>query len=196
MLRIRILVILGIFIFCGCAGKKAAHNLTALQLGQLIQYQSLLDTKISAEEEYYLSAKEGISKNLNDSEKGPLSQDFIDRHAIETEATWKQKKSLEENDLLLFVDRVSEAYGASLSEIHKQETRIAEEYLNSLEQVEFQRKKLQSVEDPLRKLQSGMSTEQQARFLFAYIKGVRKALDELNKKPDSNATTPSTTGTP
>ena len=196
MLRIRIVAVVGIVILYGCAGRKAAHDLTALQLGQLTQYQSLLDTKISDEEAYYRSAKKEISENFDDSAKSPLSRDFIDRRAVETEAAWKRKKSIEENDLLLFTDRTSESYGAFISEIQKQETRIAEEYLNSLEKVEFQRKKLQSIEEPLRKLLSEMSTEQQARFLFVYIKGVRQAFEELNKKPDSNTVTPSATGTP
>lgn len=187
MLRMQMSVIVAIFVFSGCAGTKAARDLTALQLKHLIQYQSLLDKKIAAEEAYYFSAKEEIGKNLKASAEGPLSRDFIDRHAIATAAAWKRKKSIEENDLLIFVDRVSAAYEAALSKIRQQETRITEEYLNSLEKVEFQRKKLQNIEEPLRSLMSELSTEEKARFLFAYIRGVQKAFKELDQDPGSNA---------
>jgi hypothetical protein len=196
MLRIRILAIVGIFALSGCAGRKAAHDLTTLQLGQLIQYQSLLDKKVAAEEAFYLSARKEITENLKESAQGPLTRDFIDRHAIETTAVWKRKKRIEENDLLIFVDRVSAAYEASLSEIRKHEMHIAEEYLNSLEKVEFQRKKLQSIEEPLRKLLSELSTEQKARFLFAYIRGVQKAFEELDQESGSNAAASGGAGSP
>jgi hypothetical protein len=192
-----------VFLFAGltsCVGTQAARDLTKIELARMSEYQQLIDNKITAEEAYYNGARKELVENLQEARKQDVEKDFVDRRAIVIADQWENssKKTLSEKDLLEVLDGISFQLRTAQARMLEREDTITERYLNALEKLEYQRKKLEEIRSALGELNSDLSTIQKAAFLYDYAREVEKEFEKLRKeaeKPDTSGTAPISTPT-